>query len=71
MQRIRVGSTIRCKYDNTTIVAKVTNIEICIEGMNNGRKVKTCHPDSHMNGVVDLDCGVWAYFYKIQKVLKY
>lgn len=67
--KIKIGDTIYAiLFGGKAVTGKIKSIQICKEGEKQGREVKSCDIRKHNNGVVDLDCGNWCYFYQIKEV---
>ena len=69
MRIIRVGDTVTARlYGNKFVTGKILDIEITRADTKYGRSVRSCNLDKHQNGVVDLDCNHWCYFYQIESI---
>ena len=66
--RIKVGDIITAFLFGGKIVSgKIESIELCAKDEKYGTSVEQCDTKNN-NGVVDLDCGNWCYFYQIKNL---
>ena len=69
MKKVKLGDTVTASlFGGTLVIGKVEDIQICARGSKEGRPVKQCDLDKHSNGVLDLDCGHWCYFYQVKRI---
>lgn len=66
MRKLKIGDTVTARlFGGKIVTGTVENIEITTAYSKSGRVVKNCDLDKHHNGVVDLSCDHWCYFYQI------
>lgn len=69
MKELKVGDIVTASlFGGRLVTGKVERIEICAQGSKEGRRVNQCDLDKHSNGVIDLDCGYWCYFYQVKQI---
>lgn len=69
MRKLRVGDTVTATlFGGQLVTGKVEDIQICARDSKEGRSVSKCDLDKHNNGVIDLDCGHWCYFYQVKSI---
>jgi len=67
--KIKIGDTVTASlFGGKLVTGIIESIEICAADSKYGRTVETCDLNKYSNGVVDLDCGHWCYFYQIKSV---
>ena len=67
MRKLKVGDTVTAPLWRQLVTGKVEDIEGCTDSKE-GRSVSKCDLDKHNNGVIDLDCGHWCYFYQVKSI---
>ena len=69
MRKVKIGDTVTATlFGGERVTGQVESIEICALGSKEGRSVKTCDLDKHHNGVIDLSCDHWCYFYQVKRI---
>lgn len=69
MRKLKIGDTVTATlFGGTVITGQVEDIQICRQGEKDGRSVKQCDLDKHSNGVIDLSCNNWCYFYQVKRI---
>ena len=69
MKKIRIGDTVTASlFGGEKVTGRVEGIEICARGEKYGRAVSQCDMDKHSNGVLDLSCDHWCYFYQVKTI---
>lgn len=68
MRKIKIGDTVSAYlFGGQLVTGVIESIEICRRGEKYGKSVSTCDLSKHSEGVVELDCGKWCYFYQIKR----
>ena len=71
MRKLSLGDTVTATlFSGRQVIGKVEEIQITRYGFKSGRVVENCDLDKHKNGVLDLDCGHWCYFYQVESINK-
>ena len=69
MRKLKIGDAVTASlFGGELVTGKVEDIQICRQGEKEGRSVQSCDLDKHSNGVIDLDCGHWCYFYQVKDI---
>ena len=69
MRKLKIGDTVTATlFGGPRVTGTVEDIQICRQGEKEGRSVQSCDLDKHSNGVIDLSCGHWCYFYQVKKI---
>lgn len=69
MRKLKIGDTVTATlFGGTVVTGQVEDIQICRQGEKKGRSVQSCDLDKHSNGVIDLSCNHWCYFYQVKKI---
>ena len=69
MRKLKIGDTVTASlFGGEVVTGQVESIEICAQGKKEGRPVRSCDLDKHSNGVIDLSCGHWCYFYQVKRI---
>ena len=69
MKKLKSGDTVTATlFGGQLVTGTVEDIQICRRDKKEGRSVNTCDLDKHSNGVIDLSCGHWCYFYQIKRI---
>lgn len=67
--KIKIGDTVTaCLFGDEHVTGKVESIEVCARDSKYGKSVTRCDTNKHSNGVIDLDCGHWCYFYQVKHI---
>lgn len=66
---LKIGDTVTAVlFGGEIVTGQVEDIQICARGEKYGRSVSQCDMDKHSNGVLDLSCGHWCYFYQVKRI---
>lgn len=69
MRKLKIGDIVTATlFGDTEVTGKIEGIQICRSVEKEGRPVSQCDLDKHSNGVIDLDCGHWCYFYQVKRI---
>ena len=69
MKKLKIGDTVTATlFGGEEVTGKVEDIQICRRGEKEGRSVGQCDLDKHSNGVIDLSCDHWCYFYQVKRI---
>ena len=69
MRKLKIGDTVTASlFGGELVTGQVEGIEICAQGSKEGRSVQSCDLDKHSNGVIDLNCDHWCYFYQVKRI---
>lgn len=69
MRKLKIGDTVTATlFGGELVTGEVEDIQICAQGCKEGRSVKTCDLDKYNNGVIDLSCNHWCYFYQVKRI---
>ena len=69
MRNLKIGDTVTATlFGGEEVTGQVESIEICARDEKYGRVVSQCDLDKHSNGVLDLSCNHWCYFYQVKKI---
>lgn len=69
MRKLKLGDTVTAVlFGGEVVTGQVESIEICARDSKYGRSVSHCDLDKYSNGVLDLSCNHWCYFYQVKKI---
>ena len=69
MRKIKIGDTVTASlFGGEIVTGQVEDIQICARGEKYGRSVGQCDMDKHSNGVLNLSCDHWCYFYQVRRI---
>jgi len=69
MKKVKIGDTVTASlFGGELVTGKVESIEVCSRDSKYGRQVQSCDMDKHSNGVLDLSCDHWCYFYQVKSI---
>lgn len=69
MRKLKIGDTVTASlFGGELVTGQVEGIEICARDSKEGRSAQSCDLDKHSNGVIDLSCDHWCYFYQVKRI---